>query len=621
MTRVRGYMVMLPLWRHALLLALVGVGVAAKKKPPQMNIPGLGGGLGGGPPWRKAIDKVFTDACAMNKGRPSVFCFPDKKELIEALQVEKYGLELDSENFLMDLHVVVQQLFQWPPAWMDVIDIMSTSRPWTKAFCDKIIGSGWWNPVPLVRKSFISPRQTLVQLERDMPVVVNSMNRWFELLRQSSDGQAKKLLKDFKESDKADAKNKSVHARPMMRLMQHVHAKVVRHLLGKACKGSSAAWEVFERGDANNLTLLHHAASLGDVAGVKAIVHATPKKKRGAFAAKRDLWGYTAQDWAKLSGFDDVSAALEGVAAPAESGAADAPGGVAPPTDPVALFGVAKQTTPQCEPGSETCAASGGDASSAPRSEGGWPPPTPEAAPAEWMPPTDKSCSADVVDVAQFEFEVFMHHYVLHPRPLLVRGGAQLATAGNFTRAGLLEAAGDQKVETHRFPGAKEYDGSKPVVRPLHEYVDALDERSSAQQATKKLHFFHKRLSKDEVVLNFSATLPELLDGKVIHTGTMFYVGGLFMGTPPHHGLPAADSLMHGMKTWFLQPPGHEALVNEAMYDHLVRTGGAPGSQRCLQQAGDLLFVPRAWTSGDLCLGHCVGVTHEFTHEKWDLRE
>jgi len=612
----------LPLWRPALLLALLGIGVAAKKKPPPMNIPGLGGGLGGGPPWRKAIDKVFTDACAMNKGRPSVFCFSNKKELIEALQVEQYGLEFTSENFLMDLHVVVQQLLQWPPAWTDLIDILSTSRPWTKAFCDKIVGSGWWQPVPFVRKSFISPRQTLVQLERDMPVVVTSMSRWFELMLQSSDAQAKKLLKDFKEFDKADAKNKSVHARPMMRLMQHMHAKVVRHLLGKACKGSNAAWDVFEKGDANNLTLLHHAASLGDVAGVKAIIHATPKRKRSALTAKRDLWGYTAEDWAKLGDFSEVSAALGAVAA-TESSAADATA----PTEPVTLFTGAKQskshTTPNCEPGSETCAAPIVDVGSAARSDGGWPLPVPEAAPAEWMPPQDKSCFADVIDVAQFEFEVFMHHYVLHPRPLLVRGGAQFhgAMAANFTRTGLLEAAGDQKVEAHRFPGAKEYDGSKPVVRPLREYLDSLDERSSAQLASKRLHFFHKRLSKDEVAFNFSATLPELLNGKVIQTGAMFYAGGLFMGTPPHHGLPAADSLMHGMKLWFLQPPGHEVFVNEAIYDHLVRTGGAPGSQRCLQQAGDLMFVPRAWTSGDLCLGHCVGVAHEFTHEKWDLRE
>jgi len=614
----------LPLWRPALLLALLVTGVAAKKKPPPMNIPGLGGGLGGGPPWRKAIDKVFTEACAMNKGRPSVFCFPNKGELIEALQVEQYGLEFTSENFLMDFHVVVQQMLQWPPAWTDLIDILGTSRPWTKAFCDKIVGSGWWSPVPLVRKSFISPRQTLVQLERDMPVVVSSMNRWFELLRQSNDAQAQKLLKDFKESDKADAKNKSVHARPLMRLMQHMHAKVVRQLLGKACKGSSAAWEVFEKGDSNNLTLLHHAASLGDVAGVKAIIHATPKRKRGALAARRDLWGYTAEDWAKLSNFSDVSAAIGAIAAPSES---SAPTGFEPPAEPVKLFTGAKQSTsptaPHCEPGSETCAASNVDAGSASKSDGGWPPPMPEAAPAGWMPPADKSCFADVVDAAQFEFEVFMHHYVLHPRPLLVRGGAQFhaAIAGNFTRAGLLEAAGDQKVEAHRFPGAKEYDGSKPIVKTLREYLDVLDERSSAQHATKRLHIFHKRLSKDEVALNFSATLPTLLDGKVVQTGSMFYVGGLFMGTPPHHGLPTADSLVHGMKIWFLQPPGHEAFVNEAMYDHLVRTGGAPASQRCLQQAGDLLFVPRAWTSGDLCLGHCVGVAHEFTHDKWDLRE
>lgn len=81
----------------------------------------------------------------------------------------------------------------------------------------------------------------------------------------------------------------------------------------------------------------------------------------------------------------------------------------------------------------------------------------PEAAPAGWMPPADKSCFADVVDAAQFEFEVFMHHYVLHPRPLLVRGGAQFhaAIAGNFTRAGLLEPLEIKKSKLTAFQGPK----------------------------------------------------------------------------------------------------------------------------------------------------------------------
>merc|ERR1711920_587367 len=128
-------------------------------------------------------------------------------------------------------------------------------------------------------------------------------------------------------------------------------------------------------------------------------------------------------------------------------------------------------------------------------------------------------------------------------------------------------------------------------------------------------------LGQEELTLNFSASLPGVLAGKVEHTGTSFYVGGLFMGTQPLFHGPAANSLVYGKRLWFFDPPGREFVMYEAMYDYLVRTGGAPGSLRCLQEAGDLLYVPRSWTYGGICLGDCVGVSHDFSHQEFDLRD
>merc|ERR1719277_2685126 len=103
-------------------------------------MPGGGGfpGLQGGPPWRKAIENVFTEACQMNKNAPSVFCFPDKKALLEALEVEQYGLDMTGEMFLMDVYVVIKQLLDWPSAWSMVADVLDPIKPWTVPFCDKI---------------------------------------------------------------------------------------------------------------------------------------------------------------------------------------------------------------------------------------------------------------------------------------------------------------------------------------------------------------------------------------------------------------------------------------------------------------------------------------------------
>lgn len=245
--------------------------------------------------------------------------------------------------------------------------------------------------------------------------------------------------------------------------------------------------------------------------------------------------------------------------------------------------------------------------------------------PIEWLP--DKPCAADTIHASQFDIDIFLHHYLLHPRPLLIRGGAAMpaALARAYTREGLLEVASDLKFEAYQFPTAKEYDGSTPLVKTMRDYIDFLEGRSE-ETAASNLHYVFHRVVQDSKealneALNFTSTLPGLLAGKVDHIGTTFYLGGVLMGFPPHHHSPVVNSLVHGRKLWFLQPPGEELVVHEAMYDYLLHSGGAPGAVRCIQEAGDLLFVPRSWTHGTLCLGDCIGASHEFSHKQYDLRD
>ena len=143
------------------------------------------------------------------------------------------------------------------------------------------------------------------------------------------------------------------------------------------------------------------------------------------------------------------------------------------------------------------------------------------------------------------------------------------------------------------------------------EYLELLDARSDLSSAKKKLHYGYVPLDVNEVYLNFSATLPEVLDGKVDHMGSVFVLGGALMGAPPHHHGPAVNLLAHGRKLWLLDPPGRELVVHEPIYDYLLRTDGARSSSKCIQQPGDLLYVPRGWSHGTLCLGDCVGVSLE----------
>mmetsp|Transcript_77933 Transcript_77933/g.252756 ORF Transcript_77933/g.252756 Transcript_77933/m.252756 type:complete len:623 (+) Transcript_77933:62-1930(+) len=620
-------------WPRSTVAALLAAALAARilpaagRKPKPGDMPkgmGMPPGLAGGPPWRQAIDKVFTEACSMNRGAPSVFCFPEKKALLNALQVEQFGIDMTGETYLMDVYVVVNQLLMWPPGWSLLIDVLDPKEPWTRPFCDKIIGGPWWQFVPVVRKSFITPRTTLVQLEKDAPHVAAGMTRWLEDIRKSGNAHTQKLIKEFKDNDAEDAKSQRCTARPMMRMMQQVHAKAVQHILGTACKGSKPAMAKFMQNDMNGLTVLHHVASLGDAAGAKAILKGLPKASRAEFIGRRDKAGYTAEDWARLGDFNDTVEAIGSFLKKGET-EGDTEGAPTPEAEPTAApepathFPAAGADDEAATCGSDSASAA---CSSSLLGHGGWRAPTNAGVPSAWLPPSEQPCALDAIEVSQFDIDVFLAHYMLHPRPLLVRGGAGLPAelARNFTKPRLLELAADRKAELHRFPTEREFDGSKPQVKTLEEYVESLEQRAEGA-ASKKLHFMYSRLLPEESYLNFSAKLPPILDGKVDHIGSAFFLGGTLMGVPPHHKAPTASSLAFGRKLWFLEPPGREVVMHETAYQHLVRTGGAPSARRCLQEAGDLMFVPRGWTQSWICLGDCIGATHEFSHTNWDLRD
>lgn len=337
---------------------------------------------------------------------------------------------------------------------------------------------------------------------------------------------------------------------------------------------------------------------------MEAILRSASKSKRRELAQVQDNYGYRAEDWAALGDFNETILQLRRWSKLKEDEDVQEKH-----PEPIKLFSAGEDEN-ECPVGAATCGS------------GGWQE-DPQLVPAEWLPATDEPCSADVIHTSQFDAEVFHRHYLFHPRPLLVKGAGRPSpeAAGNWSKAGLLAQAGERKVEAELFPRAQVFDGSHPLKMTLREYVSFLENRSDASVAKKKLHYGYLPLDVNEVYLNFSATLPEVLDGKVDHMGSVFLLGGALMGTPPHHHGPAVNSLVFGRKVWFLDPPGREFVAHEPMYEYLKRTKGAPSSRRCLQEPGDLLFVPRGWTHSTLCLSDCVAVSLELSHQMFDLRD
>jgi len=106
-----------------------------------------------------------------------------------------------------------------------------------------------------------------------------------------------------------------------------------------------------------------------------------------------------------------------------------------------------------------------------------------------------------------------------------------------------------------------------------------------------------------------------------------FYVGGPGSGAPPHYHEDAVNVLMHGRKRWWLQPPRWAEYSTVPAVSYVTHVLGSPAEAQpasardapavppplqCVQEAGDVLYVPRGWGHAVLNLRTSVGYAVEF---------
>lgn len=546
-----------------------------------------------------AMGEVFAEferACSENPAFPSFgLCFPDASVVTAALS--RPGVSFTSNVFLSNLHQVITQLHAWPPAWPSIVAILDTTHPWTQAYCDRVIGSDWWSPVDFFSVSFrpVYPllRHTHAELREDFPEGAEVLDRWFDALRSSEDLETRRLLERLEAQDTVNTRERALNLTPLEELLQHLQTKVAKHILTEACVESSRARAVLDRTYDAGRNILHHAAQQGNTPLVEVLIRAKPQAERAQYVSILDNDGYSAEDHARLGHFFATVSKIRELGGYVQSRA---------PKDPVKLFAPPNPLR------------AGGQSQATPvMGTGGWNTSGVHCIPPEWLPAGDQPCGVDSICMSQFDWSTFEKHYLRHRRPLLIRGGVQLegSVSRCYTRGGLLEAAGDRVVHAFDLPYGDNLRGAEPVATTLREYVSFLGARAEGTPS-RDLSYVFIMLPRDEEALGFAPVLPKLLRGRIRLRTTQFTVGGVLMGSPMHHHLHAANSLIHGRKLWLLKPPAEQEFRKTVMYHDLLRSGGAPGVARCIQEAGDLLFVPSGWIHGALCLCDCAGVAHEF---------
>jgi len=103
---------------------------------------------------------------------------------------------------------------------------------------------------------------------------------------------------------------------------------------------------------------------------------------------------------------------------------------------------------------------------------------------------------------------------------------------------------------------------------------------------------------------------------------SQFFLGPPYSGAPFHHHGPAFNVVVSGRKRWTLLPPSrdlysnvhplawiHLGGVDSALYPYRTAIGGRPCD--FVQEAGEVLFVPRHWTHQVLNLYETVGFAIE----------
>jgi hypothetical protein len=219
-------------------------------------------------------------------------------------------------------------------------------------------------------------------------------------------------------------------------------------------------------------------------------------------------------------------------------------------------------------------------------------------------------------------------------RPVLIRGGVTDGAREAFTRERMLAEYGGRKVKVGTFPYSESIIGTHHVDVKVSNFIDFAVRTAVSEEVVHVPYYaFLNNLllprqasaTQTHAFIRSIGLLPlpvlEALDG-LSGAGLQLSLGPPRAGAPVHYHVPAINSLVYGRKRWFLYPPDsthqntkeviHWMSDMHATRSELLFEGGEVAFE-CVQQAGDMLFVPEPWGHAVLNLELSIGVAVEFS--------
>lgn len=262
--------------------------------------------------------------------------------------------------------------------------------------------------------------------------------------------------------------------------------------------------------------------------------------------------------------------------------------------------------------------------------DGGWMHQRPEPKRTE----TDTIC--DIDRRSNLTTAELLRDYVNHGRPVLVRGLLDGWPLNRWTRSSMLSRRGNHSVlvrssdfiaaarSTGGFRSADAAAGGTSMLLREFMSVDTGEEdetnkgyvfTSESDLVKAEEDYFHPPLFADHS--SPSSVLPWTASER--ESKAIFFYGKHGSGVGFHHHSNALNALLFGRKRWFLSPlhtfhgPWGGPIKG---YLELLQHGNLPSHPiRCVQEAGEVLFVPTGWEHATINEEESIGIAMEMGDE------
>lgn len=235
-------------------------------------------------------------------------------------------------------------------------------------------------------------------------------------------------------------------------------------------------------------------------------------------------------------------------------------------------------------------------------------------------------CNIDVVKNTITTEEFFLN-YLSIQKPVLIRN--VLANDPNklklnFQRLSLAKKHGMLQFSKTPIPYGESFGYIENItVTPLSEFLQFMSKYNSDMNEVKfndviPPDYIFQTIPRDSLLMEHFK-LPYMFNPEqtnIIPRQMQFFVGPALSGSPPHFHSHSWNLLIYGRKKWFLYPP-HRAFYSKSHVLDWYRSSAPLNDQHtisCIQEQGDVMYVPDMWGHAVINLREVIGIAQEFDH-------